>query len=109
MEPDALKNAVQRAVLLSTCRAVGSPNDAARAQELFKAGDVKVPRAQFVLAMAGALHDSAQLYTRNKLDDPQKINIFCERAQEAVKGLPESKETKELLSKIQVTLKKSKS
>jgi hypothetical protein len=102
-----LKNGIVRAVLLNTCRAVGTPNNPAKAQELFKAGDVKVPRATFVLAMADALHNGAQLYGRNKLDDPAKLKIFCGRAQEAIKAIPSTKETKELETKIQNTLKKS--
>ncbi len=100
--------AVKRAVLLETCRAAGSPDDVAKAQELFKAGEVKVPRAAFVLAMAGALHDGAQLYTRQKLDEPDKLRIFCTRAQEALKSIPETKAGKELDGKIHATLKRAK-
>jgi hypothetical protein len=104
-----LRAAMRRAVLLNTCRAVGSPDDAAKTQEIFKAGEVKLPRAEFVLAMAAAMHDTAEVYSRNKLDDPQKMEIFCTRAQEALKSVPESKERKELLAKIAATLKKIKS
>lgn len=104
----AQKAAVTRAVVLSVCRASGSPDDVAKMQEMFKAGEVKVPRAVFLLSMANSLHDTAQLYTRNKLDDPSKLKILCGRAQEAVKMLPESKETKELDGKIQATLKRNK-
>ncbi|HWQ57194.1 MAG TPA: hypothetical protein VN442_26140 [Bryobacteraceae bacterium] len=104
----ALKSAVSRAVLLTTCRAAGSPDDSAKARELFKSGEVKVPRGQFILAMADAMHDSAALYGRNKLDEPQKMMILCTRAEEALKSVPASKESKELLLKIQATLKKNK-
>lgn len=104
-----LRAAMRRAVLLNTCSAAGSPDDTAKAQEIFKAGEVKLPRADFILAMAGAMHDTAQVYSRNKLDDPQKMEIFCTRAQEALQNVPESKERKELLAKIQATLKKAKS
>ncbi len=104
----AQKAAVSRGVLLTTCRVAGSPGDAAKMQAMFKAGDPKVSRNEFVLAMANALHDSAQLYTRNKLDQPDKFQIFCARAQEALKGIPESKQTKELNAKIETTLKKNK-
>lgn len=104
----AVKSALSREVLLGTCRAAGSPDDSARAREMFRSGEVRVPRAQFILAMADAMHNSAALYTRNKLDEPQKMMILCTRAEEALKSVPESKETKELLAKIQATLKKNK-
>jgi hypothetical protein len=104
----AQKAALSRAVLLTTCAASGSPDDAAKAQEAFKAAEVKVERPIFVLTMANALYDAAQLYTRDKLDDPQKLAVFCERAQEALKSLPESKESKELGGKIEKILKANK-
>jgi hypothetical protein len=104
----AEKGAVQRGVVLATCRASGTPDDAAKVQAVFRAGEVKVPHAVFTLAMAHALHEHAQLFSRNKLDQPERLKIFCERAQAALKTLPESKETKDLNGKIQATLKKAK-
>jgi hypothetical protein len=104
----AEKAALSRSVLLATCAASGNPDDSAKSQEAFKAAEVKVERPIFVLTMAAALYDQAQLYTRNKLDDPQKLTVFCERAQEALKSLPESTEAKDLDSKIQKTLKANK-
>ena len=57
----AQKSALTRAVVLSVCRAAGAPADTAKAQALFKAGEVKVPRAEFSLAMANSLYDQSQL------------------------------------------------
>jgi len=109
MDIDAAeKGAVQRGVVLTTCRAAGTPDDAAKVQAVFRAGEVKVPHAAFTMAMAYAMHEHAQLFSRNKLDQPERLKIFCERAQAALKSLPESKETKELNGKIQATLKKAK-
>jgi hypothetical protein len=102
------KRALERGVLLSTCSAAGAPGDTAKMQEILKSAEAKVPRATFVLAMANSLYDAAQLYSRQKLDDPQKAEIFCTRAQEALKTIPESKDTKELNGKIQTALKKIK-
>jgi hypothetical protein len=104
----AQKRAIERAVLLMTCRAVGAPDDPAKAQDLLRAGDAKVPRATFVHAMATALFEESQLYTRSKMDDPERMKIFCSRAQDALKLLPASKETDDLNKKIQAALKKSK-
>jgi hypothetical protein len=104
----AQKRTIERAVLLATCRAEGAPGDPAKAQDLLKSGAAKVPRATFVQAMATALFEQAQLYGHNKMDDPDKMKIFCSRAQDALKLLPASKESDELNKKIQAALKKSK-
>jgi hypothetical protein len=104
----AHKSALTRAVVLSVCRAAGAPADTARAQALFKAGPVKVPRAEFNLAMANALYDQSQLFLPTKLDQPAKMKIFCTEADATLKTVPESKLTKELNGKIQATLKKIK-
>ena len=64
-------------MLLATCRAAGATNDPAKTQELLKTGEAKIPRATFVEAMAAALFDESQLYAYNKLDQPDKMKIFC--------------------------------
>ena len=67
-----------------------------------------MPRVRFVTAMAGELFRASELYTPRKLDDPDKLRIFCSRAEEAVKLLPPSKETEELEKKITAAMKKAK-
>jgi hypothetical protein len=104
----AERRALERAVLLQTCRAAGSENDAAKAQELFKAGSVQVERSVFLMALATSLHDQAQIYGRRKLDEPDKLKIFCARALSVLKEIPETKQTKDLVKKINVTLKENK-
>jgi|SRR5580658_978076 hypothetical protein len=104
----AQKRAIEHAVLLATCRAAGAKDDPAKAQELLKTGEAKVPRAAFVEAMATALFDESQLYGHNKLDKPDTMKIFCSRAQEALKTVPASKDSQELDKKIQAALKKTK-
>ena len=104
----AQKRAIERAVLLATCRAAGAQGDPAKAQDLLKSGDAKIPRATFVQAMATAMFEQSQLYSHNKMDDPDKMKIFCSRAQDALKVLPASKESDDLNKKIQAALKKSK-
>jgi hypothetical protein len=104
----AQKRAIEHAVLLAACRAAGAKNDPAKAQDLFKTGEAKVPRAAFIEAMATALFEDSQLYAHNKLDQPDKMKIFCTRAQEALKMAPASKENADLDKKIQAVLKKAK-
>jgi hypothetical protein len=102
------KRTIEKNVLQAACEAAGAPNDSAKAQALLSAPDAKVPLATFQLAMAGALHKSAELYSRDKLDDPRKMENLCQMAQGALKGVPDSKTVKELTTKIQNTLKKAK-
>ena len=104
----AQKQNIERAILLTTCASAGAPDDPAKTQEVLKQPDTKVPRAVFVTAMANALYDQSQLFSRQKLDDPEKMKILCARAQEALKGIPESKASKDLNGKIEKTLKTSK-
>lgn len=104
----AQKRAIEHAVVLATCRAAGAKNDPAKALDLLKAGDAKVPRAAFVQAMAASLFEESQLYAHNKMDQPDKVKIFCTRAQEALKQVPASKDSADLDKKIQVALKKVK-
>jgi hypothetical protein len=101
----AEKRAVERGVLLAVCSAVGAPDDPAKARELLKPGTFQVPRAAFVTAMANRLFDQSQLYSSRKMDDPQKAKIFCNRALDALKTVPETKQTKDLSSKIAKSLK----
>ena len=102
----AQKRAVSREILLETCRAAGAPENPPKAEELFKSGNVQVPKATFLRAMTESMYEGSQLYSPRKLDDPEKLKIFSSRALEAVKMLPDSKETTELRKKIEASLKK---
>jgi hypothetical protein len=97
---DLQKAMVQRGVLLSIIRGVGAGADPAKALEIFKAGEVKVPRATYLLAVAKSLHEQAELFCPKKLDQPNRVKMLCNEAEEAVKSLPETKETKAVLSDI---------
>ena len=74
----AQKRAIEHAVLLATCRAAGAKNDPAKAQDLLKTGEAKIPRAAFVEAMAAALFEESQLYAHNKLDQPDKMKSLLQ-------------------------------
>jgi hypothetical protein len=103
----AEKRAIGRGVLLATCDAVGAPEDTAKARELLKPGTLQIPHAAFMTAMASSLFDQSQLYGPRKIDDPDKVKIFCSRALDALKSVPETKQTKELSTKISKSMKKS--
>lgn len=97
---DLTKTMVQRGVLITVTRVVGASDDVAKAASTFKAGEVKVPRAVFLQANAQALVDEANLYTPAKLDQPDRLNLLCEQATQALQSIPATKETKDLLAKI---------
>jgi hypothetical protein len=102
------KRTQERGVVLAVCRAAGAPDDAAKTADLMKSGDLQVPRDVFRLAMTKALYEESQLYAGDKLDEPQKMAILCQRAQEALKAFPDNKDTKDLSAKIAKAMKKKK-
>lgn len=104
----AQQRVLERGVLLAACRAAGAPNDTAKTEQVLKTGVAPVPRATFMAAMAESLFQFSQLYVTDKLDQPLKMQALIERAQAALSGVPESKETKELAGKMQAALKKLK-
>jgi hypothetical protein len=104
----ALEHTVQRGVLMAACRAAGAPDDPAKAESILKAADPQAPRATFALAIANSLYNLSQIYMPSKADEPEKLKIFCERADEALKTVPPGKESKDLAAKIDKALKKKK-
>jgi hypothetical protein len=101
----AEKRAIERGVVLAACQAAGAPDDPAKTQELLKAGSHQVPRAEFVTAMAGTLFEESKLYGSRQIANPDRVKIFCTRALDALKTVPETKQTKELVTKINKSLK----
>jgi hypothetical protein len=104
LEPVA-KRAVGRGVLLATCAAAGAPDDPAKTQELLRPGTLQVPRAAFLTAMATTLFEESKLYGARQIGNPERAKVFCDRALAALKTVPETKQTKELSTKITKSLK----
>lgn len=99
---------IQQSLALSVAAAAGAPNDIAKAQAAFASGSAEVPRETFVMAMANNLYDQATLFSRKKLDNPQRVELFVNEAKDALKAVKESKETKSLVAKLDKLLKESK-
>jgi hypothetical protein len=107
-ERDLLQAAMlQRGVLLSVCAAIGSPDDAAAAQEKLKTGEFRVPREAFLLVAAKRLSERSELYTGAKLDLPNRLKLLSQEALKVLGAIPQSKETKAVNDKIQARLKKA--
>ncbi len=102
---DIRRSTLQTYVLLETCRAVGAPDDTAKAQEAFKSGSAQVPRDVFYLEMARNLNDQSQMFSRAKLDQPERLKLFNTHALDVAKTLPETKDSKALIGKIEKSLK----
>jgi hypothetical protein len=103
------KAMLQRGVLLSVANAAGAPNETAKAQQLLKDGELKVPRQDFLRAMARALYDDAQLYVPSKMDHPQRMKLVCREAKEALDQVKQAnKEDVALRKKIDEAIKKYK-
>jgi hypothetical protein len=75
--------ALQRGVLMTVCLAAGAPNDIAKGREVLGAGK-GTTRESFGKAVAESLTAESALFTRDKLDDPQKIEAFQKRAEMAL-------------------------
>ena len=73
--------AVQRRVLLTVCEAVGSTNDVAKAEEILSRPHASAPRIEFGKTIAHMLVMESGLYSRDKLDQPDKLAIFKDLAQ----------------------------
>lgn len=98
---------IQRGVLQIVSRAAGSPKDAAKAKAAFTAEETQIPREQYLMAVATALYEISDVFTSQKLDEPDKVKTFCEEATQALEGVKASKEKKDLTDKIQKALKKA--
>jgi len=106
-ETQSLETAmVERGVIRMLCLATGAPEDSAQVLEKFKAGEVKTPRATFLYAAAKTLFDASDVFTSNKLDQPQRRKVMCDEALVALRSVPETKDTAALITEIEAVLKK---
>lgn len=96
---------VQRAVLVEVCSVMGAPGDGAKAQAALKSVPVKVPRAQFELAMAKALYSASTLFGPTKGAHAGRQEFICQQALKAVEMAGDGKEAKDLKDRIQRDLK----
>jgi len=100
------KRVIERAVLRAACRAVGAPDDAAKAQQIFKSEPLQIEWPVFATALAYSLCDQAELFTNERLDRPDRLEYFTKKALELLKAVPDSKEVKSLKARAEKLLKK---
>lgn len=97
---------VERGVIRAVCQANGTEGDSAQALERFRAGEVKTPRATFLFAAAKTLFDVSDVFSANKLDQPQRRKVMLQEALAALHSIPETKEATSLATRVQAILKK---
>jgi hypothetical protein len=108
-ERELLQTAMlQRGVLQAVCKALDSDDNPAKAAGKLKKGEVLAPRNVFLWAAARMLEQQSQLYVPNKLDQPNRFILLSEQALEALKEIPETKDSKALEGKIRKALDKLK-
>jgi len=106
-ESTALQAAMlERGTIRALTAAVGSPDNSPKAVELFRAGEVRVPRPVFLFAAAKMLYDQSNLFGTRQLDQPQREKALCDTALAALKAIPETKESKSMASAIEAAIKK---
>jgi len=106
-EAQSLETAmVERGVIRAVCQANGTEGDSAQALERFRAGEVKTPRATFLYAAAKTLFDVSDVFSANKLDQPQRRRVMLDEALASLHSSPETMEAAALATKIQAVLKK---
>jgi hypothetical protein len=74
--------AIEHRVLMTACLAAGAPNDVAKTEEILGRGGAT--RETFGKAMAQMLEKESALYSRNQLDEPQKLASVRAQAQSAL-------------------------
>ena len=97
--------AIQKGVVWSACRAVGAPDDSAKAAEILKQVPAPVARETFQLGMARILFEQSDLFGPKQLDDPIRMKMMCDEALMALKQVPPGKEAKDLETRIRKAMK----
>jgi hypothetical protein len=98
---------LQRGVIRAVSAAVGHPDDSVAAQAIFQEAEVHVPRETFILGMAKLLYEESELFGAQRMDRLDRFVLMCREARDALRAIPQSEETRELVIKIEDTLKKS--
>ena len=73
--------AVEHSVLMTACLAAGAPNDIAKTEDILGRPSASTSRATFGKAIAGMLEKGSTLYSRNQLDEPEKLAALHTRSQ----------------------------
>jgi hypothetical protein len=103
-EAEGLQKAMlQQGVLRAAARAADIKPDASDAAEAFKR---EVSREQFLMATAFSMVEQSRLFGPKKLDEPQRLLALCSMAQEVLRLVPVTPQSKELRGKVKAAMAK---
>jgi hypothetical protein len=87
--------------------AVGAAGDVAKAKSLFQGGKAQVPREVFMQAMVKALYAQAELFSRELMNKPDRLQLFADQGLAALKTMADNKENKQLATDFEMLVKSS--
>ncbi len=99
---------IERSVAEAGAAAVGAPGDAAKAATLFQAGKTQVPREVFMQAMVKALYSQTELFSRELMNKPDRLQLFADQGLAALKTMEDNAQNKELTNNFEMLVKSSK-
>lgn len=97
---------LERGMLQTVSRAVGSPDDPVRALAVFQSPSVQIPREALLFQMAGLLYEESGLFGPKRMDRPNRRLLMCSEALRALRSLPPGDNSTRLAAEIQSTVKK---
>ncbi len=106
--PGVERRMVERSVAAMAAAAVGSPGDEAKAQTLFQGGKAQVSREVFLQAMVKALYDQTELFSRELMNKPDRLEVLANQGLAALKGMEDNGSNKELATNFEMLVKSSK-
>ena len=78
--------AIQKGVVWSACRAVGTPDDSAKAMEILKQNPAAIAREKFQFGMAQTLFEQSELFGPKQLDDPIRMKMLWRRSADSAEA-----------------------
>lgn len=97
---------LESGVVQALCKLAGNADDPAKTLQQFQTGPVRVARETFLLAAAKILYDESAVFGPSQADQPQRLRAMYDQSLAALHEVPETKETKALVAKIQAAIKK---
>jgi len=98
---------IDRSVAATAATAVGCAEDEAKARTLFQERKAQVPREVFLAAMVKILYGQAELFSRELMNKPDRLQVLADQGLAALKTLQPSKENKELATNFEMLVKSS--
>lgn len=104
--PPVEKRVLSRTVVLAVAGAVGAGEDVAKARETLGAAGGQIGHDLFALYLAQTFYDLSWIFSRDKLNLPDRVELFCNEGLDAAKSIKEqTKESKKVASNLEKLLK----